>query len=48
MNWKRVIGVVIGFAMWAILDALTGRPYNAEMGLLASFVAAWVSEEQNK
>ncbi len=47
MNWKRLIGVVMGFVLWAILDALTGEPHNAEMALLAGFVVAWVCEKSN-
>lgn len=48
MNWGRVVAVVVGFTVWAIIDALTGKPHNAEMALLAGFVTAWLCEKPNK
>lgn len=40
MNWERAVAVFVGFTVWTIIDALAGNPHNAELALLAGFVAA--------
>lgn len=45
MNRKRLASVATGFTMWAFLDALTGKPYNPEMALLAGLVVSWIAEK---
>lgn len=48
MNWSRVSGVVIGFVIWATIDALTGKANSVGLALLAGFVTAWCCEKPGK
>lgn len=48
MNWERVIAVFFGFTAWAVIDALTGKPHNPELALLAGFVTAWSCEKAHR